>query len=51
LLPAVYQAIVEEMRRRSAQRMRYTRNWLHYGISALVLLCAMVGAVENLLGR
>jgi hypothetical protein len=31
--------------------MRYTRNWLHYGIPALVLLCAMVGAVENLLGR
>jgi hypothetical protein len=38
------------MNRRSAQLIRYTRNWLHYGIPALVLLCALVGAVENLLG-
>jgi hypothetical protein len=38
------------MRHRSAQFMRYTRNWLHYGIPAVVLLCALVGAVENLLG-
>jgi hypothetical protein len=38
------------MNRRPAQLIRYTRNWLHYGIPALVLLCALVGAVENLLG-
>jgi hypothetical protein len=39
------------MSRRPAQFIRYTRNWLHYGIPALVLISVLVGAVENLLGR
>jgi hypothetical protein len=39
------------MNGRPAQFIRYTRNWLHYGIPALVLVCALIGAVENLLGR
>jgi len=39
------------MNRWPAQFIRYTRNWLHYGIPALVLISVLVGAVESLLSR
>lgn len=31
--------------------MRYTRNWIHYGLLAHIGLCAVIAAVEGLLGR
>lgn len=31
--------------------IRYTRNWIHYGALAHILLCVIVGAIEGLLGR
>jgi hypothetical protein len=42
---------VEAMRGVSAQLIRYTRNWLHYGMLSLVVLCALVAAVESFFGR
>lgn len=31
--------------------IRYTRNWIHYGVLAHILICVTVGAVERLFGR
>ena len=31
--------------------LRFTRHWIHYGFLSLVLICAVVGAVEGMLGQ
>lgn len=31
--------------------IRFTRNWIHYGFLAHVVICTVVGALEGLLGR
>lgn len=31
--------------------LRYTRHWIHYGFMTLVSICAVVAAIEGLLGR
>jgi hypothetical protein len=31
--------------------LRFTRHWIHYGFITHVALCALVGAIEGVLGR
>ncbi len=31
--------------------IRYTRHWIHYGLLTHIAICAIVGAVEGVLGR
>ena len=30
---------------------RYTRQWIHYGLFAHIVVCTLVGAVEGVFGR
>ena len=30
---------------------RYTRQWIHYGLFAHIVICTLVGAVEGVFGR
>jgi len=30
---------------------RYTRQWIHYGLFAHILICTVIGAVEGVFGR
>ena len=31
--------------------IRFTRHWIHYGFMAHIAVCAVIGAIEGLLGR
>jgi hypothetical protein len=31
--------------------IRFTRHWIHYGFLTHITVCALVGAIEGLLGR
>jgi len=31
--------------------LRYTRRWVQYGIFAHTAICAIVGAIEGIMGR
>jgi hypothetical protein len=31
--------------------IRFTRNWIHYGLLTHMTLCVVVAAVEGILGR
>ena len=31
--------------------VRFTRNWIHYGMLAHVAICVFVGAVKGILGK
>ncbi|MGH9668476.1 MAG: hypothetical protein ACRD9L_28980 [Bryobacteraceae bacterium] len=39
------------LRTETARILRYTRNWLLYGLLGFVTLCIVIGAAKRLLAR
>jgi hypothetical protein len=31
--------------------VRFTRNWIHYGVLAHIAICTLIAAVEGILGK